>query len=112
MNDNSNKKNLQNASDAELKSEIEKRMENKCETWGSNIETKIDDFTGKLPAPVSTFLDALCISVSIAGVVWIFEKLNWINDILSWGRVSILFCSVLVISLIYRLLIKPRHKKP
>lgn len=68
---NNNDKDLQNLNDVEL----EKHMEKKFEAWGNNIDQKVNTFTKKIPRPVNAFLDALCISVLIAGAAWVFKKL-------------------------------------
>ena len=99
-------KNLEEASDAELKSELEKRIEKKFEAWGDSLEKKADSFEGKLPRPVNAIFDALCVSVVIAAALWAFKKFNWINNMPPWTTFVIIFLSLLVISLIYRFSIK------
>jgi len=59
---------------------------------------------------VSAVGDALCLTSLIIVVAWLLEKLNWAEDILSWNRVITLFCGIFLISLIYRLWIRPRKK--
>lgn len=89
-----------------MNAESGKEMEKKCEKWGENIEKKIGAFEKKLPKPANAFFDALCISVVIAGVAWLFVKFNWIGKMPSWTTLGIIFCALFVISLIYRLIIK------
>lgn len=112
MNENDDaKKDLKNASAAELESELEKRIEKKAEQWGSGVEKKIDNFEKKIPAPLNALGDAVCISVVIAAGAWVCKKLGWINDPPSLTALGITFVVVLVLSLIYRLLIKPKCGK-
>ena len=104
MNTTNNDKDAQKASDAEL----EKRIEKKCEAWGNSIDQKVDGFEKKIPRPVNALLDAVCISVLIAGATWGCKKLSLINNMPSFTTIGIIFCAIFVISLIYRLLIKPK----
>lgn len=103
---NNNDKDLQNLNDAGL----EKRMEKKFEAWGNSIDQKGNAFEKKIPRPVNAFLDALCMSVLIAGAAWVFKKLSLINNMPSYMMLGIIFCAVFVISLLYRLLIKKPAK--
>ena len=100
-----NDKDAQKAREAEL----EKRMEKKCEAWGNSIDQKVDSFEKRIPRPVNALLDAVCISVLIAGAAWGCKKLSLINNMPSYSTFGIIFCALFVISLIYRLLIKPKQ---
>lgn len=111
MNEENKNKDLQNVSDEEIKAELEKRTEKKCGDWGRNIEKKFDNFESKVPKPINSFFDALCLSVIIAGLAWLFTKFKWISGMPSWLTFGIIFCIIFLISLIYRLIIKPKRKQ-
>jgi len=102
------KSNLQNVSDKELQQELEKRTACKCEDWGRNIEKKINGLEKKVPVPLNSFFDALCICVIIAGGAWLAAKLNWVNGMLAWSTLGIIFIVIYVISLCYRLICRKK----
>lgn len=84
-------------------------IEKKAEDFGRNIEDKINTFEHKAPKPLNAFLDAVCISVCILGISWIIKKLKWTEGMIDWLTLGIIFCSIFAVSLVYRLIIKPRR---
>ncbi|NLE68096.1 MAG: hypothetical protein GX608_11815 [Lentisphaerae bacterium] len=107
MNDpNSNDKDAQKAGGAELAKEVEK----KCEAWGENIDKKADALVKKLPPPVNALLDAVCMTVIFAGITWVLVRMNRLPVMPSWKTFGILAGAIFVVSLIYRLMIKPKKQ--
>lgn len=84
------------------------RMEQKCEAWVQDIDRKADNFTKKMPPPVNALLDAVCLSVFLAGSAWLCRKMGWIEDMPSWTTLAILFGAMFAVSLLIRLLVKNR----
>ncbi|MFA7160383.1 MAG: hypothetical protein WC299_13870 [Kiritimatiellia bacterium] len=82
------------------------RMEQKCEEWVKDIDNKADNFTRKMPPPVNALLDAVCLSVFLAGSAWLCRKLGWIEAMPSWTTLAILFGAIFALSLLIRLLVK------
>lgn len=106
--------------DAEIKEEnrdkpdeTAQQIEKKCEAWGNNIEQKITDLEKRMPPPVNAFFDALCISVLLAVCAWIISRIGWIGSMPSGLVFTVIFGAIFVISLVFRLVIKPgKQGKP
>ena len=99
----------ENVSDKALQQELEKRAACKCEDWGRNIENKISNLEKKVPVPLNSFFDALCVSVIIAGGAWLAAKLNWITGMMVWSTLGVIFIVIYVISLWYRLIFRKKN---
>lgn len=100
-NDNGNDKN---------ENDFEKKIEQKCEAWGNNVDQKADAFVKSMPAPVNALLDAVCISVLLIGLAWVTEKFSSRDIMPTWNIFGIIFGAIFVISLLYRLVMKARKK--
>jgi len=108
MNEEHGRKDLEGASEGELKAELEKREEAKWEKRGDDFGKKCDAAFAKLPRPLNSLFDALCLSVIIAFAAWIFTKFGWTGSMPSWGTFGIIFAAIFVLSLIYRYAIKSK----
>ena len=105
MNDEQQAPDLQNASDDQLEGELEKRMEQRAEEWGNNLEKKIKNVEKKIPKPISAFLDGVCLGVIILAVCWLMAKIGWIT-MPAWRTFGIIFVIIFLISLVYRYIFK------
>jgi len=93
---------------AKDKEKLEKDIGKKCEEWGNNLDIKVKALEKKIPRPLNALLDALCITVIIALAAWAFTKAGWIGGMPSRKIFAIVFGSLLVLSLLYRLFIKSK----
>ena len=101
---------LDNASNEELKKELEKRLESKMKNWGESLEKKFNNFENKVPKAISAFFDALCLTLVIVIGTWVVKKFGWIKQLLSWWNVGLVFILIFVASVFYRYLWKAKKK--
>lgn len=86
--------------------EQERRLEQRAEQWGRDLEHKINRWERRIPRPVSALLDAVCLGLFLPAAGWLLARLGWVP--MPSGRMIFWICvAVFAASLAIRLFRPP-----